>query len=261
MTTAAVALIGAGNVGWRLGLRLAEQGFQLLQIYSRDLDKAGELARATGALQAIDQLNELRTDADLYLLAVPDAAIAPIADALAAILPAHARIAHTSGATPLAALGSRFERKGVFYPLQTFSRTREVDFNRVPLCIYAPEPETENWLMAIARRLSPEVYRIDDEQRATLHLAAVFVNNFTNILYGIGGAIVAAENLPFALLQPLIAETAEKVQHLSPGQAQTGPALRNDQTTMARHLAQLEGFPHWQHIYRQLTDEIQRQKQ
>jgi predicted short-subunit dehydrogenase-like oxidoreductase (DUF2520 family) len=256
-----VALIGAGNVGWRLGLRLAEQGFSLLQVYSRNPHKAHALAQATGALQAIHQLEALRPDADLYLLAVPDDAIAPTAEALAAILPAHARIAHTSGATPVAALGSYFDRRGIFYPLQTFSRTREVDFSRVPLCIYAPEPEAETWLMGVAHRLSEAVYRVDDEQRAILHLAAVFVNNFTNALYGIGASIVAEGELPFALLQPLIAETAAKVQTLSPQQAQTGPALRNDQATIERHLARLEASPHWQEIYRQLTEEIKRRRQ
>ena len=251
-----IALLGAGNVGWHLGHRLAQQGLLPVQVFSPRLARAQELAQALGT-QAIHTLAELRTDADLYLLAVPDAAISPLALELQGLLPPTALLAHTSGATPSEALGTYFVHTGVFYPLQTFSRAHALDFAQVPLCICASTPQAEQHLLQLAHQLSHTVQQIDDQQRATLHLAAVFVNNFTNCLYGVGQAIVQEQGLPFQLLQALITETAAKIQRLSPAEAQTGPARRHDQATIDRHLALLAQHPQWQQLYALMTAEIQ----
>lgn len=254
-----IVLLGAGNVGWHLGHRLAQQGLDLVQVYSRRQAKAVELADSL-ACQGICQLAELYTEADLYVLAVPDAAIAPLSQELSQWLPPSARVLHCSGATPLAAINPYFTMRGVLYPLQSFSRYREVDFALIPLCIWADTPDFQSYLSSLAQRLSPKYRLMEDDQRLRLHLAAVWVNNFSNALYGIAEKLVAENDIPFDWLMPLITETAAKVQVLSPAQAQTGPAVRGDQPTIDRHLSLLRQHPQWAALYRMLTDEIAKPK-
>jgi predicted short-subunit dehydrogenase-like oxidoreductase (DUF2520 family) len=140
--------------------------------------------------------------------------------------------------------------------LQTFSRERETDFSAVPLCIYSPDTALEATLLTLGQRLSRSVYRIDDEQRAVLHVAAVFVNNFANHLFLLGQQIVEGENLPFDLLRPLILETARKVQVDEPAAMQTGPARRGDAETIRRHLEYLRKFPELAQVYETMTARI-----
>ena len=247
-----IVLIGAGNVGYHLGQRLAAVGLPLVQVYSRTALHAHELALLTGAQPTVE-LGDITPDADLYLLAVPDDHIASVARTLRAFLPEQALVAHTSGATPSSLLAAYFTRYGVFYPLQTFSRGRAVDFSQAPLCIHAGQAADLTALIQLAQLLSNTVSAIDDQQRAVLHVAAVFVNNFVNYLYQVGHAITTQAQLPHELLQPLIAETAAKVQTLAPHQAQTGPAIRGDQATIQRHLTYLQAHPQWQAIYQLLS--------
>jgi predicted short-subunit dehydrogenase-like oxidoreductase (DUF2520 family) len=250
-----VVLLGAGNVGWHLGHRLVQQGLNVVQVFSRQQDKAAELADSLGC-PGICRLDQLSTTADLYVLAVPDAAIAPLSEELSQRLPSSARVLHCSGATPLEAINRFFTLRGVLYPLQSFSRYREIDFASVPLCIWADTADFQSYLLSLARKLSHKYRLLEDEQRLQLHLAAVWVNNFSNALYGIAEKLVAKNNIPFDWLLPLIAETAAKVQVLSPAQAQTGPAIRGDQQTIDRHLSLLLQHPQWAELYRLLTDEI-----
>jgi predicted short-subunit dehydrogenase-like oxidoreductase (DUF2520 family) len=250
-----IVLLGAGNVGWHLGHRLAQQGLGVVQVYSRQQAKAVELADSL-ACQGICQLSELNTEVDLYVLAVPDAAIAPLSEELSQWLPPSARILHCSGATPLGAISEYFTMRGVLYPLQSFSRYREVDFSLVPLCIWANTLEFQSYLLSLAQQLSSKHRLLEDDQRLQLHLAAVWVNNFSNALYGIAEKLLAENNIPFDWLMPLISETAAKVQVLSPAQAQTGPAVRGDQPTIDRHLSLLRQHPQWAALYQLLSDEI-----
>lgn len=250
-----IVLLGAGNVGWHLGHRLAQQGLEVVQVYSRQQAKAAELADSLGC-QGICQLAELHTAADLYVLAVPDAAITPLSEALVQWLPPSARILHCSGATPLDGLNPYFVGRGVLYPLQSFSRYREVNFAQVPLCIWANSHDFQTYLLSLAQKISHKCRLLADTQRLQLHLAAVWVNNFSNALYGIAEKLVAENEIPFDWLMPLITETAAKVQELSPAQAQTGPAIRGDQPTIDRHLSLLQQHPRWAELYRLLTEEI-----
>lgn len=257
MPLSRITLIGAGNLGYHLGRQFYAAGITIAQVFSRDSGKAAELAKATGA-RPITRLDLVEAGAGLYILAVSDDAIAAVARQLQRQIPAESAVVHTSGATPSGALAPFFPRHGIFYPLQTFSRRREPDFASVPICIYSPDEDLEQQLAALGRQLSQSVCRIDDEQRAILHVAAVFVNNFSNHLFHIGHEVLEKEKLPFALLLPLIRETVNKIEGHSPKDMQTGPARRGDQETITRHLAYLEKFPNFEEVYEALTRSIQK---
>jgi len=192
-------------------------------------------------------------DTELFVIAIKDDAIGPIAEQLA---PYQKMMVHTSGATDLYSLSAFSDNVGVFYPLQTFSKTKEVDFRNVPLCIEAKDEAIAKTLEQLAQTISNEVYPIDSEKRKVLHLAAVFACNFPNYLYTIAKQIIANQGLDFELLRPLIQETAEKVQSADPATVQTGPAIRNDEITMAMHRQLLEGEPELQQLYFLLSQGI-----
>ncbi len=249
-----VTIIGAGRVATHLGKRLFEQGIQIQEVFSRQKPKAQRLAEELHA-QALDELSNVQSSADLYLLAISDNAISEVAQALS-FLPQSAIIVHTSGATPSTVLQPYFERFGIFYPLQSFSEGRQPDFTNLPICIHATLPEVLQTLEILARLISPKVYHLNDQDRAILHVAAVFVNNFSNHLFHIAEQMLEQEDLPFELLKPLILETAQKVQQQSPSQMQTGPASREDDLTLLRHLDYLSKFPEWQKLYENITKSI-----
>ena len=250
-----IVLIGAGNVGYHLGQRMRECGLSIVQVFSRSRKKAGKLARTIG-VPYTTQLQRINPDADLYILAVHDDAIATVASSLAKILPPDKLLAHTSGATPLSALGQYFQTTGIFYPLQSFSVDRPADFSQLPICVFSNQQASLQLLQEVAEKICPNVYVVNDEQRAALHVAAVFVNNFANHLFHIGEQISQQHQVPFDLLKPLIRETVNKIQQHAPQQMQTGPAIRGDQQTIKRHLQTLKDFPEYQEIYRLMTESI-----
>lgn len=178
-------------------------------------------------------------DADVYLIAVNDDAITEVSQHL---LKKKGIVAHTSGAIGLNAIQPA--NKGVLYPLQSFTKGKTVDFSSIPICIEAEEKESLETLHKLADSISENVHHIDSEQRKKLHLAAVFVNNFTNYLFSIGEELCLEERLSFDLLKPLISETADKIQAMSPKEAQTGPARRNDSKSMESHLELLSKKEH-----------------
>ncbi len=252
----AIVLIGAGNLGFRLGIRMAECGIAPVQVFSRSMDKARRLGQTIGA-EYVNRLDDVRPDADVCLIAVRDDAISEVAGYLSKVLRNDPLAAHTSGATPSSLLAPHFRRYGVFYPLQTFSAGREPEFGHIPVCVFSPLQEDLEILRGLAGHISTAVHVTDDDQRATLHLAAVFVNNFVNHLYHTGYRILREKGLPFELLLPLIEETAQKLQPgLDPEEVQTGPARRGDSATVQRHLEHLRRHPEWQELYRMLTASI-----
>lgn len=174
-------------------------------------------------------------DADVYLIAVKDDAIVEVSKYLSN---KKGIVAHTSGATEMDSLPT--ENRGVFYPLQSFTEGRPLDFKSIPFCIEAQRKQSAETLKTLASRLSDNVYDVDSQQRKKLHLAAMYVSNFSNYLYGVGEKLCLEEGLPFDLLKPLIRETAEKIQVMSPKEAQTGPARRGDQKTIQAHLSLLK---------------------
>lgn len=247
-----ITLIGSGNVATHLGAALKNAGHQMVQVYSRNADHAALLAYHIKA-EAISNLAEINPDTDLFIISVKDDVIEEVASALSV----HQKpIVHTSGATPLATLQKYTDKAGVFYPLQTFSKTKEVNFKAVPMCIEAADLELDAMLKQLASTISNSVYAVDSEQRKILHLAAVFACNFPNYLYHASQQLLAQHQLDFNLLRPLISETADKVQEHLPYTVQTGPAVRNDEKTMAAHLALLNGSDELTAIYNLLSQAI-----
>ena len=253
-----VGLLGAGRVASQLGPALVAAGHQVVFVWNRTPATAKVLAAQLPGTQVLTSLAPPLPPADVYLLAVPDAAVSPLL--AATTWPSGALLAHLAGALPLAVFDQQpTVRGGVFYPLQTFSPGRAIDWATVPLCIEAREPAAEATLRALAGSLSQHVRRLDSGQRLKLHVAAVFANNFTNHMLGIADALLAEAGLPPALLAPLVRETVDKALANAPFSVQTGPAVRQDLPTLAAHQAALAAHPAWQALYAQLTASIRAQ--
>jgi predicted short-subunit dehydrogenase-like oxidoreductase (DUF2520 family) len=253
-----IGLLGAGRVASLLGPALVAAGHQVVFVWSRTAAATEALATQLPGAQAFTALPFPLPPADVYLLAVPDAAVAPLLASTP--WPEGALVAHLAGALPLAVFEAQpAVQGGVFYPLQTFSSGRTIDWPHVPLCIEANSLAAEATLLDLARSLSQHVRRLDSAQRLKLHVAAVFANNFTNHLLGIADALLAEAALPPELLAPLVRETVNKALANPPFTVQTGPAVRRDAPTLAAHQAALMAHPAWQALYTQLTASIQAQ--
>jgi predicted short-subunit dehydrogenase-like oxidoreductase (DUF2520 family) len=247
-----IVLLGSGNVATHLGLALQGAGHEIIQVWSRDKEHAHELAARLNA-SALSDITQVSHKGDLYILAVKDDVIASIASQLSLT---DQLIVHTSGSTGMNVLEGVSKRIGVVYPLQTFSKSKPVDFKIVPVVVEANKPEVVSELLNLAREISGKVIEMDSGKRQALHIAAVFACNFTNYLYTMSGNILAEERLDFDLLRPMIRETADKVQTFSPDRVQTGPAVRNDIETMKKHLQYLEKHPELYDLYEKLSQGI-----
>ncbi len=245
-------MIGAGNVATHLGITLMNSGRQIIQVYSRTENSAKRLAEKLNA-GFITNLNKISKDADLYIVSVPDDVVEKVTGKIRF---ENKLIVHTSGSLSMEILNGCSENFGVLYPLQTFSKTRKVDFSHIPLCIEANSKEGLQLIRNVAEDLSDTVREIDSEQRKRLHLAAVFASNFPNFMYNIAGQILSDDKFDFKLLLPLIAETSKKVEHMNPAEAQTGPAKRGDQITMEKHLEMLKPYPEYRKIYDLLSNTL-----
>ncbi len=254
-----ITLLGAGNVGFHLAKRLHECGHQICQVLSRDLNKAKELSQVVQAA-AIDSTEAINLQASVYIIAIKDKYIAQFQQKISFLAQENKIVVHTSGAVSSQVFNPNFSRCGVFYPLQSFSRIEPTNFEKLPFCIYAKDPQTENILFELAQTICPNVYRINDEERAILHVTAVIVNNFSNYLYGVAHHICQDHQIPFDLLKALIAKTARNIEQHPPHRVQTGPAVRNDKNTISKHLDFLEKYPDYQNIYQLLSNGIAQQK-
>ena len=225
-----VLLVGNGNVATHLhNAFLTADNIVVTQISSRKLENI--------------------PDADVTIIAVSDDAIREVSLKIK-----NNFVLHTSGACSIDELKNT-TRKGVFYMLQTFSKEKEVNFNEIPFCLEAENEQDKELLNKVAKSIGNKIYSVDSKQRKALHVAAVFVNNFTNHIYKIGNDICEENNVPFDILKPLIKETTSKIQTLSPEKAQTGPAIRNDKKTIKNHLDLLN--KEQKKIYKILTKSIQ----
>ncbi len=243
-----IVLFGTGNLATHLFKAFSNSAkFKVVQVYNHQPESLEFFKEKTDTTTALDEV----VPADIYLFALKDDVIRDLAEK---VIYKNALVLHTSGAVPISALGC-FERCGVFYPLQSFSKNQPVDFKNVPICIEATSPAALQVLEELATEITPRVYQISSQQRKALHLAAVFVNNFVNYLYSEGQDICERNNIPFEILHPLILETATKITQLSPKEAQTGPAKRNDLAVIKSHLELLN--EEQQKIYQILTQSIQ----
>ncbi len=244
-----VIILGAGNVAKHLYTAFYNQkSVNVVQCYNRKGILLHSDQNPSFITKDIDSLKE----ADVYILAINDDAIKQVSSSLSLT---NKLVVHTSGSVSIDSICST-NRKGVFYPLQTFSKIKTIDFNSIPLCIEAQSNADIEILKKLALTLTRKVFEISSEQRKMLHIAAVYVNNFANHLFTIGQDICEEHKIPFEILHPLILETAQKITFINPDLAQTGPAMRNDINTINQHTATLTNKSQ-QEIYKVLTRAIQ----
>ncbi|MBN1159578.1 MAG: DUF2520 domain-containing protein [Bacteroidales bacterium] len=247
-----VVLIGAGNVAWHLGRKLSGAGIRILQVAGRSIRSAKFLADELHTGYA-GELQAIRPDADAYVISVSDDSISEViqqtdfGDHIAM---------HTAGSVPADVFKDRVKHYGVLYPLQTFTKGRDVRFNEIPLLIEASDPATLKRISGLAGLLSDHVIITDSLRRRQIHLAAVFACNFTNRMYALAEKILRREGLDFDLLKPLIRETLNKAVELSPLKAQTGPAVRGNTEIIELHLSMLGHDPELRKLYKMISKNI-----
>jgi predicted short-subunit dehydrogenase-like oxidoreductase (DUF2520 family) len=271
-----VVIIGSGNVATHLSLQMKNCGFEIVQVFSKNLENAKILA---DKLQTnyISKIDEINSNADIYIISISDSAIEKIVEKLASLRGKYDRsnlssdeetkrlrhcvrndekiFIHTSGSISIEVL-NKFQNYGVIYPLQTFSKNRKIEFENIPVFIEANNAKTIDIIEIIANKISTKVYKADSETRMILHISAVFANNFTNQMYSIAKQLVEEKNFDFDVLKPLISETTNKIFELSPENAQTGPANRNDKNLIKKHLEFLKDNPKLQKIYKFVSESI-----
>lgn len=245
-----IVIIGSGNVATHMTTALKASGNRVVQVYSRTFNNAELLAQRVEA-EPIDNIGKIYPTADLYILSVKD----DVLSGTVAQMPLTTGVwAHTGGSVPISIL-SQHKKIGAIYPLQTFSREREVNFRDIPLFIEGNSSETTTFLKNVAETISGNVHLLSGDKRRILHLAAVFACNFANHMYTLASEIMGEEDLPFHLLNSLISETAAKVMVVDPRSAQTGPAVRFDEEVMQKHLDLLDD-PMKKEIYSMLSRSI-----
>ncbi len=228
-----IVFIGSGNVATHLATALKDTSNQISQIYSPTIENAKQLAELVDA-EPIADIQLIDIDADLYIISVKDDAILEVIEQM----PKTKGIwVHTSGSISIDLFSSKKpEGFGVFYPLQTFSKSRPVDFSEIPVFIEGDSSETLNILDKLATNITQKIYKLNSDKRRYLHLAAVFANNFSNHMFTLAAELLIKENIQFDVIKPLIKETAAKVMVLNPEDAQTGPAIRFDKGVIQKHL-------------------------
>lgn len=248
-----IVFIGSGNLSSHLGILLRKQGHTVVQLVGKSEASTTALAKKLKCPYTLD-VEAISSDADVYLLAVPDHEIAGVIKRFPHKIKC---IAHTSGSIPLSVFPKGFSNAGVFYPLQTFSKNHQLTHRQLPVCIEARSKPMSARLVRLANSITETVVEIDSKHRLWLHLSAVLVNNFSNHLFALSENLLDQRGLDFKLLRPLIAETAAKVMSASPLTAQTGPARRGDAVTIEKHLKLLQSSPKIQKIYRLLSESIE----
>ena len=249
-----IVCIGAGRLAHHLMPALQHAGCNILQVYNRTPWPAILLSQKLNASSHITNLREVVRDADLYCLALSDDAIQEVARQLEAIHDIQGIGIHCSGVLSMDILP--FDRRAVFYPLQTFSEHHEVEWSHTPIIITSEQEEISNRLQELARKISNEVYLMSDKQRSVVHLSAVFANNFTNHMLSLAEKICDENKVPFSILKPLIQTTIQKAMDLGPQESQTGPAIRGDELTIEKHIDLLKSHPEMIDVYRTITISI-----
>jgi len=265
-----IVIIGSGNVATHIALALTVAGNEIIQVYSHTLSNAHTLAKrideeksalkeqyrfignvseygAQGILENnieqisltdyTDQLNLIIPKADYYIFSIKDDALIEVLENLPIL---EGLCLHTAGSVPMDIFSSFTNQYGVMYPLQTFSKDRNIDFSEVPFFIEASNQDSLLKLQTLVQDLSKKIYTLDSEKRKHLHLAAVFACNFTNHMYTLSSDILEQIGIETTVLNPLIEETARKIKTTHPKQAQTGPAVRYDINIINKHIEMIE---------------------
>lgn len=249
-----ITLIGTGNVATVLGRKLNDCGHTIVQVLSRNESAAKEMAQSLGAVEG-DLKQPILAQTDFIIMAVPDQSIEILASQL--IMNDHAILLHTAGSISIQILEKYATRFGVFYPLQTL-RKEAIIIPEIPILIEANKPEVLKEIKDLAVSISEKVIEADAIDRQQIHVAAVWVNNFTNHINSIAFQFCQEKGLDFALLHPLVMETSRKIMIGNPAFHQTGPAKRGDESTMKQQIASMNHHPDWQELYQMLSDSIQK---
>ena len=246
-----VVVVGSGNVAESLAQAIAEaDDLELVQLFARNEERG----RAVAELAQTEWSNTSLAEADLYLVSVSDNAVADVAKSLQ--LPEDAVIAHTAGCCTLDSLAPHTHR-AVFYPFQTFSAGRKVDFSKGYIFLEGATDRALEVVEEVAHALTNNVLPANAARRAVIHLSGVFACNFANAMYANAAEILAKEGLPFDIVAPVIEETAKKAAEvLNPAQTQTGPARRGDTQTLDRHRAMLGDEERKREIYDKISEDI-----
>lgn len=246
-----IVIIGTGNTAAVLGRKLKAAGHTIVQVFGRDTSAASQLAYELDT-ESTNYWNIVYRNADIYILAVSDIAIEEVLTELQ--LP-DKTIVHTAASVSKNVLKNTARHFGVFYPLQSLKKELS-HLPDIPIIIDASDEATLHELENLAGSISDKVTEAGDEERLKLHLAAVICNNFVNHLYTLAESYCKKEGMDFKLLHPLIEETAARLKEIPPSQSQTGPALRNDRTTIEKHLQLLKNYPQLKKVYEVLTESI-----
>lgn len=250
-----ISFVGAGNVAWHLAKAMDKQNQTIVEVYSRNIKNAARLCEKLYHTKATTNLDFTNSVADIFIIAVPDDCIEMVVNECQ--FPENSTVVHTSGTVPLHVLANIDNCKtGVFYPLQTFSKSKELDMKKIPICLEASDIITEKLLEKLAFKICENVCFYNSDDRKTLHLAAVFACNFTNHLLTLSKKILINEGLEFSLIKPLITETLEKALQIEPENSQTGPASRHDHKIIAQHLKMLAYSESLSTIYSAITESI-----
>jgi predicted short-subunit dehydrogenase-like oxidoreductase (DUF2520 family) len=250
-----IAILGTGNVAWHLAPALEEAGHTITEIYGRNIKQAEKLTERVYVAEAKDDLDFSESGAQIFILAVNDHAISELADEI--ILPENSILVHTSGSVSIDILGySSASYTGIFYPLQTFTKTRFIDFEEIPFLLESEDQTTLQTLKKLAKSLSPLQFTVKSKDRLALHVAAVFAGNFTNHMIRLAEEIMRRQGLDFEMLKPLIIEAISKSLEIGAQHAQTGPALRGDLSTLDLHHNFLNYNEQVAEIYRLISQDI-----
>jgi len=250
-----VSFIGSGNLAWHLAPALDNTDFSVREVYSRNPAHATALVERLYEADVKATLDFSTSPSRIFIIAVSDDSIQDIAQEI--ILPDDAILVHTSGSQPLSILGyAATSNIGVFYPLQTFSKSKKVDFQDIPVFIESDIPETEHVLKQMGEAISKQVFRITSHDRKAMHVAAVFAANFTNHMLFVAQQIMKDNSLSFDWLKPLIAEMINKSMAIGPENAQTGPARRGDLAILDRHLEFLADDEAVSELYKVISQHI-----
>lgn len=241
-----IVLIGAGNLATHLGKALHAAGHDMVQVFSRTMQSAETLASLLDA-EPLTGMAQVRDDADVYIFSVKDSALEQLISQLCG---GEKKVfLHTAGSMPMSVFRGKALHYGVLYPMQTFSKQREVDFSIIPCFIEANDEFALKQIEGLAGQISHRVFQLSSEDRKYLHLSAVFACNFANHCYAASQELLQQHGIPFDVMLPLIDETAAKVHGMTPKEAQTGPAVRYDENVIGKQIQLLENQPYFQKIY------------
>lgn len=248
-----IVLIGAGNLATHLGKALHAAGHDMVQVFSRTMQSAETLASLLDA-EPLTDMAQVRDDADVYIFSVKDSALEQLVSRLCG---GEKKVfLHTAGSMPMSVFQGKALHYGVLYPMQTFSKQREVDFSIIPCFIEANDEFALKQIEGLAGQISHRVYQLSSEDRKYLHLSAVFACNFANHCYAASQELLQQHGIPFDVMLPLIDETAAKVHGMTPKEAQTGPAVRYDENVIGKQIQLLENQPYFQKIYDSMSKSI-----